>query len=500
MKRRWISINRYVKYDDRSIRYITVTIAKLLATNGARCFPNNRFYFIGLTHTFPEKVDWNFGQHGKLWNYNLQYFEYLLDDAADFSQRLALIQDLSIALLAGSVKLEPYPVSLRIINTSLFISSHQINDEIINLALKRQVNYLENNLEYHLLGNHLLENCYALFIVAHVLKDIELNRKAYSLLKEQLKEQILRDGAHYECSPMYHSILLAKLLLCIDVARNNVLDAEFTELLENKAAAMMGWLISYSFPDGSWALMNDAALDIAPTTKQLQKACEALNIQPIVTALKESGFRKLKGTGWEVLVKTGNIQPAYQPGHTHADLFTFCIWSDGKQLVIDPGTSTYNNNEQRRWERGTLSHNTVTVAHQSQSDVWSVFRMGKRAKVILNIDTGDVISGSHNGYKRYGVLHERSFNKISPVSFTIYDNVVHSAQAAYITHSHILFAPGTITNITDSELVAGNMSLTADCIFSLEESAFAERFNTVIPTKRIRLVINKATLLTCNFE
>ena len=58
--------------------------------------------------------------------------------------------------------LEAYPTSLRIINWVQFLSRHQIRDDSINRHLFAQVRLLTQRLEYHLAGNHLLENGFAL--------------------------------------------------------------------------------------------------------------------------------------------------------------------------------------------------------------------------------------------------------------------------------------------------------------------------------------------------
>ncbi len=64
------------------------------------------------------------------------------------------------------------------------------------------------------MGNHLLEDAYSLFIAALYFKDDKFYRKSKKMLWQELKEQILPDGAHYEQSPMYHCILLDRLLDC----------------------------------------------------------------------------------------------------------------------------------------------------------------------------------------------------------------------------------------------------------------------------------------------
>ena len=75
-----------------------------------------------------------------------------------------------------------------------------------NDSLYAQCKLLERKLEYQLLGNHLLEDAYALFIASIYFSDKKMYDKASCLLYKELDEQILPDGSHYEQSPMYHCI------------------------------------------------------------------------------------------------------------------------------------------------------------------------------------------------------------------------------------------------------------------------------------------------------
>ena len=34
------------------------------------------FSFLNMTHHFLEQIDWNYSEHGKLWTYNLNYFDF----------------------------------------------------------------------------------------------------------------------------------------------------------------------------------------------------------------------------------------------------------------------------------------------------------------------------------------------------------------------------------------------------------------------------------------
>ena len=53
---------------------------------------------------------------------------------------------------------EPYPTSLRGINWVKFISAHGIEKKSFDRYLYSQYRILLDQIEYHLLGNHLLEN------------------------------------------------------------------------------------------------------------------------------------------------------------------------------------------------------------------------------------------------------------------------------------------------------------------------------------------------------
>ena len=37
----------------------------------------NTFQFLNIKHQFDKKIDWNYNEFGKLWTYNLNYFDYL---------------------------------------------------------------------------------------------------------------------------------------------------------------------------------------------------------------------------------------------------------------------------------------------------------------------------------------------------------------------------------------------------------------------------------------
>lgn len=483
-KKTFISIDRYSLYDNDEIHFINSSIGEKLILSKEKYINKNEFEFLNLKHSFNSNIDWNYAGHGKLWNYNLQYFDFLLDETIEVSERVLLLEDFSAKLLNKEIQLEPYPVSLRIINSILFISKHQVNNLLIEKGIKRQIDYLENNLEFHILANHLLENILTLYISSYFIKNKKLNVKSIGLLNKQLKEQILSDGAHYECSPMYHSIILSKLFICIDITDNNqTILSNSTILLRKYASQMLSWINEYSFPDGSWALMNDAALGVAPSTLQINNASNSLSIISEKIQLNDSGYRKLKSSNWELLADFGNIIPPYQPGHAHSDMLSYCIWHKGKQVVVDSGISTYNATSRRQYERSTNAHNTIYINNKSQSDVWSSFRVGKRAKCFISNESESNIEGYHTGYTKNGIIHNRKFLTANDQLIIVDSLKISEGKSSNISSniiSNINLAPSTFVSLNINVIFTSFGSITSEGIIKVKDNQIAESFNNIV--------------------
>lgn len=224
---------------------------------------------------------------------------------------------------------------------------------------------------------------------------------------------ILPDGAHYELSPMYHTILSDRLLDCINALKHNPRfeGQEFVlSFLIEKAQLMVGWLDAITYKDGTIPLLNDAAYNIAPAPQKLFVYARLLGISWTVRTLKESGYRKFISNTFEMILDVGNIGPDYIPGHAHADTFNYELRIDGKPFIIDSGISTYEKNVRRQYERETQAHNTVRVAGQSSSNVWGGFRVAQRAKITYLKEERNSITARHNGFRQLGVEHQRQFN------------------------------------------------------------------------------------------
>jgi len=452
---------------------------------------NNTFDFLNIKYKFKEDIDWNYRDYGKLWTYNLNYFDFLnqKDIAADTG--IALIENYINADRLLEDGKEPYPTSLRTINWIKFLSKNNISNLSINQSLYDQYQTLLHNLEYHLLGNHLLENAFALFFGSFYFKDEILAKKAELLLKAELAEQLLDDGAHFELSPMYHQIILHRLLDCIQLSQLNheYVNHSLLIFLQEKAIKMLSWLQTITFANGDIPMVNDSAFNIAVTSEQLFAYAKQLNLQWTESQLSGSGYRKFSNENYEAFMDVGQLAVSYQPGHAHADTFSFVLYVESQPIIVDPGLSTYEINDKRKRERSTAYHNTVTVAESNSSQVWSGFRVAKRAKVNLIVDNESKIAASHNGFPNS--KHTRTFS-INEDVININDEVLNSNHAKAYFHFH----PNCKLNYDEKtkSIFVNNIEIifSNDTTIRLEDYKFAKGFNrTVIAKKAIVLFSEK---------
>ena len=96
------------------------------------------FIFLNLSHSFTDSIDWNYLGHGKLWAYNLNYFDYLHQPSITKEEGLKLINDFIDQTDKNREGMEPYPISLRGINWIKFLVKHKITDMRIDAALYAQ--------------------------------------------------------------------------------------------------------------------------------------------------------------------------------------------------------------------------------------------------------------------------------------------------------------------------------------------------------------------------
>lgn len=442
------------KYSDINIKSTSQIIWKNTLYYPKSYLENNTFQFLNQKVKF-ELINWNFSNNGKLWNYNLLYFDFLNQKKVDTDECLYLIQNFienDNTHIAGH---EPYPLSLRNVNWIKFLSLKKIKNGVIDRYLYGSYLRLIDNLEFHLLGNHLLENAFSLLFGAYYFDNKEFYNRSEKILMKELDVQILGDGGHFELSPMYHSIILHRVLDSLYLINNNGLLAskDFKQKLEDKAVLMLSWLQAIKYQDNSIPNFNDSTNNIAFHASDLFEYAKSMDLDWPEAKLNESGYRKFSNSHIECIMDFGIIGPDYLPGHGHSDIFNFELHYKSIPFIVDTGTSTYQNNEQRYLERSTQSHNTVVVNNANQSEVWHAFRVGKRAKIIDFTEQENTISASHNGYKDLNITHNRSFT-FKENTITIKDKV-HGSKIDNIK-SFLHFHPYREIKVLDNKIVIDN--------------------------------------------
>lgn len=349
---------------------------------------SNRFRFLNDERAVPPE-EFAARKNGLLWDYNFHYFDGLLAPSPDEAEKARWVSQWLTRVPVGSRPAwDPYPTSRRICNWIKWALAREGDMPPGFLSsLASQVRHLERTLEYHLMANHLLANAVALTMAGAFFGGREGDgwlERGRSLLEQELEEQFLADGAHFELSPVYHSVILEDLLDLMLVARST--GVALPSLVESSARAGGGWLSHMIRPDGQVPLFNDAAYDQGPAGAEIL-AYTGQVLDRVRTP--GDGLRHLGGSGYFryrngrlfVLGDVGQIGPDYQPGHAHCDMLSFELcWGD-LPLIVDTGTSTYEIGPRRDLERGTAAHNTVQLGDLEQSEVWAGFRVARRARV-----------------------------------------------------------------------------------------------------------------------
>lgn len=375
--------------------------------NEERCFP-------------PCAIDWRVPAASKLWRYNLHYFDYLHDPGRTARSKEHLIEDwIKRNPPASPDAWEPFPLSLRMVNwIKYFVASGSrasISHEWLE-SLHDQALWLEQSVEYHLLGNHLFKNGKALLFAGVYFAGDDAARwlrKGANIISRELVEQVLPDGGHFERSPMYHAMILEDCLDLYNLTRERPeRDVRLlAERLRGAIPRMLRFALGMAHPDGDIALFNDAAFGIEPRPHDLASYWERLTgnraALPAATSFEfpETGyFVMAPEAGNRLIIDCGPVGPDYQPGHSHCDTLSFELSLQGKRVVVDSGCGQYPDGDIRRYNRGNMGHNTLTIDGLNQSEVWGAHRCARRAKPLEAClekfpDATLSFRGAHDGYR-----------------------------------------------------------------------------------------------------
>ena len=449
-----------------------------------------------------------------LWRYNQHYFDDLCspyDETHSVIQASHISQWITNNPVFQEVGWDPYPTSLRIVNWCKW--SLLANDVPSNFwsSLESQARWLAKNLEWHLQGNHLFSNAKALIFAGTFLCGKEADRwreLGKKIVNEQLEEQILDDGANFELSPMYHAIFLEDLLDMINLASSNnqLFSSVDIQRWTKYVSPMLRWYSNMCHADGEVAYFNDSTKGIAPTFNEINNYAVMLNVShdeafvdPKLVFHKASGYAIVSSGKFNHIIDVGRIGAEYLPGHGHADILSFESSLNELRFIVNCGVSEYGYSSRRSFERSSAAHNCITINGESSSEVWSSFRVARRARPVgllfTESNTDINIACSHDGWRRFdrGLSHKRKWS-ITQDGFTLVDEISGNYDVAI---SRIFFHPNVlVSDISDSGFIAraqcGALVFfqLKGCKFKIEYSEWADQFGKRIKNSCLSMQFN----------
>jgi uncharacterized heparinase superfamily protein len=248
---------------------------------------------------------------------------------------------------------------------------------------------------------------------------------------------------------MYHAIILEDVIDLVQLSRLFPMQlGGHEQSWRMLASRMLSWLSVMTHPDGEIAFFNDAAFGVARTHADLLEYGALFGVtsehdaRP-VSWLPASGYSHLRSGSFSAIFDTAEIGASYLPGHGHADVLSLEISVDGKRLVTNSGTSSYEIGWVRTSERASAAHATVELDGHDSSETWSSFRVGRRARPfgVRIAETASELSveASHDGYRWLpgSPVHHRTV-AVSPDVLRIVDAVTgtgdHSVVARFPLH------------------------------------------------------------------
>ena len=471
-----------------------------------------------------EDVTWQAPAMSKLWRYNLHYFDYLNSDPGNRDkENLHFLLSDWITHNKGfqGDAWDPYPTSLRIVNWIKWsIQGNELDKDCLQ-SLAIQSRWLCKRVERHMKGNHLLANAKALIFSGLYFKGVEARKwlqLGWKIVDEEVDEQILQDGGHFERSTMYHTLVLEDFLDLINIlslykSTNQTLITLLSKL-KIKAKEMFGWVRAMTHPDGGISYFNDSALGAYPDLNILYKYAASLGIELPVhrptnsMELKESGFCRMANDHFTALLDIGPIGSSYLAGHAHADTLSFEMSFHDQRIIVNGGTSTYENNQQRLFERGTKSHSTVTLEDMDSSEVWGSFRVARRANILgMECDiqgTCKTVNASHDGYINRlpgNPVHHRTW-KLNDDELLVSDYVQSSSCNDGL--ARLIFHPDVKINVLKAgrlwSLSKDNQHLlyveTLSGRGEIGEATFAKAFGEVVATLSLDVFLEAGKAVT----
>jgi hypothetical protein len=265
--------------------------------------------------------------------------------------------------------------------------------------------YIERFLSTYFSPNtHLLGEGVALFSIGLLCPQIadapRWQARGWKIVLEQAETQVRPDGFHFEQSVYYHIYALDFFRFARTLAARNAvtvpasLDRTIEQMRETLAVlSQAGRPPNFGDDDGG-RLIESPPRPVAPSPSRS-------------VALPSTGIYAMTSQHSQLFIDAGP-QGALTAGHGHADALSIQLITNGRPVLLDPGTFCYVCPERDRF-RGTAAHNTLQVDRRDQARPNGPFAWTGMPETTVDRwhtgDSFDFFAGHHNGY--HPVIHHR---------------------------------------------------------------------------------------------
>jgi len=265
--------------------------------------------------------------------------------------------------------------------------------------------YIERFLSTYFSPNtHLLGEGVALFSIGLLCPQFaeapRWQARGWEIILKQAETQVRPDGFHFEQSVYYHVYALDFFQFARTLAARNGLDIplSFDRTIEKMSAALAvlsqaGRAPNFGDDDGG-RVIGSPARPLVPSP-------------PRSVDLPSAGIYAMTDSNSQLFIDAGP-HGGLTAGHGHADALSIQLITNGRPVLLDPGTFCYVCPERDRF-RGTAAHNTLQVDGRDQATPHGPFSWTGMPETIVDrwhtAETFDFFAGHHDGYQP--LIHHR---------------------------------------------------------------------------------------------
>jgi len=291
--------------------------------------------------------------------------------------------------------------SMRIVNWVKLLSLLRIDFDISNKtwvlienSICQQAQHINNNIEHHIPGNHVILQYFSLLLVFENFPkwnfSVKNNKNIRQKFFAEIENEYLNNGLHFEQSYHYHLQITIMCLIWMDmeVKSKRRVSEKIIDIITKAVSVVEKFRFSNDYlpmiGDNCFNFFNPTLHDDFEHILTFKKSLGLLSPREQEKLTLENQYQIVKIKKEELIFDIGNIGLKYNPGHGHSDLSNFIYISHGTTLFVDPGTRQYSNTEEDLQLKKSKSHNTISINSEDQAKLWGFFRWAYLPKNISN--------------------------------------------------------------------------------------------------------------------